>query len=351
MNTTEINPSTKPIGVLLMNLGTPNSPTPEDVRAYLREFLMDPYVVDLPLPLRWALIHGIILRTRPVKSAALYQKIWTDQGSPLLHYTKSLATAVQNQLGEDYVVEWGMRYGTPSIQKAAQALHQKGIQQALVLPLYPQDSASARTSSIEEAKRWLNHYRIEFKVYSTFYDHPEFVDSVAATAATPLKERDWDHLLFSFHGLPQRHIKKAGDRNCLVNSSCCDTITESNRHCYRAQCYSTARLVAEKLGVPTSKYSVGFQSRLGVTPWIPPYTDQLYEALPKQGIKRLAVICPSFVADCLETLEEVQIRGEKQFIAAGGLELFLVPCVNVDPHWSAALGSMIRKCDISQFPC
>ncbi|MEP6654038.1 MAG: ferrochelatase [Myxococcales bacterium] len=338
-------------GLLLCNLGTPDQPTASAVRRYLREFLADPRVLDINPLGRWALLNLIILPFRPRKSAAAYQKIWTDRGSPLLTHSQDLVAAVRARLGTGWAVELGMRYQQPSIAAALDRLHAAGADRVVVFPLYPQYSASSTGSSVEEVfrvagQRWVTP---TLSFIEPFYDEPVFIDAFAAQGrgllAAEQSDADADHVLFSFHGLPERHVRKADDTgaHCLASESCCDRMVPANRHCYRAQCFATARALAGRLGLGAGTFSVTFQSRLGRTPWIRPYTDVALLELAAQGKKRLVVFCPAFVADCLETLEEIGIRAQHDFVAAGGERLTLVPSLNASPEWVEAIVTLVRR--------
>jgi ferrochelatase len=332
-------------GVLLINVGTPRSPQERDVRAYLKQFLMDPDVLDIPYLLRWIVVHGAILPKRPQASALAYQKIWTDRGSPLLFNLEYLVSALQARLGTSWVVQGAMRYGEPTIAEALQALRSADMSDVIVIPLYPQYSTAATESAWKECQRVNQGLRLglEMRVILDFYAHPRFIEAIAERVEEDLKSFDADFILFSFHGLPERQIKKlnASGSYCLQGRDCCEKMTAFNTKCYRAQCYETARLVANRLGWSRDRFQVCFQSRLGRTPWIQPFTDVLYRELPKQGKKRLAVICPSFVADCLETLEEVQIRGREEFLKHGGEDLRLVRSLNDSPVWIQAVEELV----------
>lgn len=338
-------------GILLINVGTPDRADPSAVAKYLAEFLMDPWVIGLPYPLRWLLIHGIILRTRPAKSAAAYQKIWTAQGSPLLLHLRSLVQGVQKQVSTQTHahVRGGMRYGNPSIESAINEFRDLKISRLVIVPLYPQYSLAATRSASEHcrglAKKILPG--VEIEELAPFYQDSGFIQAFAQTAREALQDFTYDRVIFSFHGLPASQVKRTDPTraHCLVAESCCAQITDANRECYRAQCYASAGAIAKSLGLAPERWHVGFQSRLGHTrrtPWIQPFTDELYRTLPAQGVKRVAVICPSFVADCLETLEEVTLRGREEFIRHGGEELRLVPSLNGSPSWIQALTALVR---------
>ncbi len=327
------------VGLLLINLGTPATPEPADVERYLREFLMDPYVIDIPWPLRWLLVNGLLLR-RKHASAALYRKIWTAAGSPLLVHTRNLADKVQAELGDGFVVRPAMRYGQPSIAAALTELRAGGVDSLIAFPLYPQYSLAATESSKVELARQIARLMpgIPMQFIGPFYNDPRYLDSVAEISRPYLSPAD--HAVFSFHGLPERQVRKTATAGHCRMTECCEKISDANRDCYRAQSFSTAREVARRLGLKGENWQIGFQSRLGRTPWIQPFTDVLYETLPAKGIKRLAVLTPSFVADCLETLEEVQIRGLEQFRRAGGESLTLVPSLNDHPVWVKAVAEI-----------
>jgi protoporphyrin/coproporphyrin ferrochelatase len=353
------------IGILLLNLGTPDAPTTQAVQRYLREFLSDPRVIDIPAIPRWLLVNCIIAPLRSRKSAAAYQKVWTSAGSPLLMHTRELAKSLTKKLGSDYSVAYGMRYGNPSTESAFGQLIDAGVDELRVIPLYPQYAESSTGSAIAEFERVFEKICRRGMIYHAhdedaingaptitipppFYDHPEFIESLATVAKPMLRLLKPDHILMSFHGLPERHIKNADPTgtHCLIDQSCCDQKTDANAKCYRFHSYSTARALAEQLKkgmAAPCPYSVSFQSRLGRTPWIQPFTDHRIVELARQGVKRLAVICPSFVSDCLETLEEVNIRERERFLAAGGEAFELIPCLNAHPRWVEGLSKMIQS--------
>lgn len=333
-------------GLLLINLGTPDEPTTPAVRRYLRQFLSDPRVIDINPVSRFMLLNLIILPFRPSKSAEAYRLIWTDRGSPLLFHSQDLTKAVAERLGDGWSVQLGMRYGKPSIKDALIALGNDDVDRVVVLPLFPQFAASSTRTALEETTRqapkvWDAPHLVEVE---SFYDHPGFIDAFAEVGKRGLAAAKPDHILFSFHGLPERHIKAEDDsgEHCLVKDDCCARMTDANQHCYRAHCYSTARAIAAKLDLAEADYTVCFQSRLGRTPWIKPWTDVLLGELGAAGKKRLVVFSPAFVADCLETLEEIGIRGKKQFLAAGGEELILIPSLNSSATWTDAVADIAR---------
>jgi len=335
-----------PHGLLLINLGTPDEPTTPAVRRYLREFLGDPRVIDINAVGRALLLNLIILPTRPAKSAHAYRSIWdAERGSPLLYHSQDLAKGVAQQLGGSWVVELAMRYGKPSLPDALAQLERANVDRIVVLPLFPQYATSSTGTAVARvmelaSARW-NMPALDF--VPAFFDDPGFLTAFERVAAPALAEARPDHVLFSFHGLPVRQITKTDvtAAHCFATETCCDTL--ANPHCYRAQSFATARALAQRLALPPERYTICFQSRLGRTPWIQPYTDVELDRLAKAGVKRLAVLCPAFVADCLETVEEIGIRARAQFKAAGGEELVLVPSLNATPAWIDAVAAIAER--------
>lgn len=331
-------------GVLLVNLGTPDSPQKGAVARYLRQFLTDGRVIDIPGPLRWLLVNGIIAPFRAGKSAHAYQQVWTERGSPLRFHSEDLTAAVAERLSP-LPVELGMRYGNPSIEAGLQKLAERGAESVLVAPLYPQYASSSTGTVLEEvyrlaAAQWNTPY---LSSLPPFYDAPEYIHAFVTLARPHLEEFRADRVLFSFHGLPERHVKRSDltkGAHCLASADCCAAIVAANRHCYRAQCYATARAAAEGLGLAKGTWDVAFQSRLGKG-WIQPFTDEVLPAWAKEGTRRVAVLCPAFVADCLETLEEIGMRAREDFQSAGGEDLLLVPSLNANPIWADALTSLL----------
>jgi len=328
-------------GVLLVQLGTPDGPDRRSVRRYLAEFLSDPRVLDIPRLLRWLLLRLVILPFRPKRSAEAYEKIWTVDGSPLIIHTRALAEALTGELGPGFKVTFGMRYQNPSLRSAVAEL--AGCERVVVVPLFPQYSSAATGSALEETMRIVGSMRNvpPVSVVGDFYDDPGWVDAVVEVASTQLSEFPPDHVLFSYHGLPQSQIRKSDpDGWCLQRADCCETVGPHNRFCYRAQCFATTRAIASRLAIPS--YDTTFQSRLAPQKWIPPYTDRELASLREAGVNRLAVLTPSFVADCLETLEEIGIRLRNQWDELGGEAFLLVPCVNASPRWVSAVADMVR---------
>lgn len=329
----------------MINLGTPDSPSVKDVRKYLDEFLMDPRVIDVNPVLRTFLIKAIIVPFRGPKSAKLYQSIWDAKtGSPLLHYSIRQRELLQQALGDEYMVELAMRYQSPSIESALSKLKDALVDSIQVIPMFPQ-YASASTGSVYEkvmnlVGKWPTSPNISF--INSFHDNELMIETFADNA----KKYDpdsFDHVLFSFHGLPQRQLIKADhtQKYCLKVDNCCQTLTDANKFCYSAQSYHTAKLIAEKLNIPKEKYSVCFQSRLGSDPWVQPYTSEMITQMAKEGKKRLLVFCPAFVADCLETVHEVSVEYHEEFVAQGGEHVQLVESLNDEPKWIEALKQMV----------
>ncbi|OGT52728.1 MAG: ferrochelatase [Gammaproteobacteria bacterium RIFCSPHIGHO2_12_FULL_41_15] len=321
--------SHKKIGILLLNLGTPSAPDPKAVRAYLKEFLSDPFVVDLPWLLRMILLYGVILPIRSKKSSHAYQQIWLEEGSPLLIYSKQFTAALNETLDEHFVAVLGMRYGKPNIAEAVNTLQKWGCQRVLVFPLFPQYSHAATGSVLKAALDALKKYFNEkdISIQRAFYNNSYYLQTVADRLKPTLMTFKPEMILFSYHGLPQRQL----------------TQKDVTQVCYRTQCVATTKSLAERLALTEKHYQTTFQSRLGCTEWIRPYTDEVMQHLAEKGVKRLMVVCPSFVADCLETLEEIGIRLRQQWLAAGGEAFYLAPSLNADPRWVAAFKQMIAE--------
>jgi ferrochelatase len=332
-------------GALLINLGSPESPNPKDVKKYLGEFLMDERVIDLPKSLRTFLVKGIILNTRPKKSAKAYKKIWWKEGSPLIVLSKRLQKAVQKKVS--IPMGLAMRYGSPSIEEGIKLLVDKGVEEIMLIPLYPQ-FAMATTETIlvlaEEIKN-AKYPELEFTVLPPFYNHPDYIRVLSQSIQEDLKDKKWEHLLFSYHGIPERHIRKSDitKSHCKIDKSCCQTASQAHQYCYRHQCFETTRQVAEYLELKEGTYSTSFQSRLGVDPWLQPYTDQTVARFAKKGIKNMAIVTPAFVSDCLETLEEIGMEAAEDFEEKGGEELHVIPCINTRTDWVNVMSRWIDQ--------
>ena len=335
-------------GVLLINIGTPDEPTPEAVGRYLREFLMDEYVLDMPFVKRWLLVNRVIVPRRKHYSAEHYQKVQMPEGSPLLVHTERFAAGLVNEFAADageFVVEIGMRYGNPSIAGALLKLKKAGVDRIVAAPLYPQYTQSSFETAVVETRKQAKKLGIADKIVflDPFYVEPGFIQANAAIVGEHLKTNSPDYVLFSYHGVPVRHIKQVDTHgHCRTNDSCCAEVGAANANCYRAQCHATTRAIAAALELKAELYTTCFQSQFGKDEWIGPSFEDLLVELPKRGIKSVAVACPSFVADCLETLEEIGIRGREEFKEAGGDELTLIPCLNSDPLWIKAAANLIR---------
>ena len=331
-------------GVLLVNLGSPDSPSVPDVRRYLREFLMDGRVLDVNWLVRFCIVHFAILPSRPKQSAEAYQKIWITAGSPLVVTSRNVQVKLQQRV--PVPVELAMRYQHPSIPQAVRNLAQKGVDEVLLIPLFPHYAMSSFETAVERVKEVAAALApaMRVQVQPPCFDQPDYIAALVGSAQEHL-QRGYDHLLFSFHGLPERHMRKADPtgRHCLASENCCETPSPAHATCYRAQCFKTTADFVKQAGVPKDKYSISFQSRLGRDPWLKPYTDYELPRLAERGVKKLLVICPAFVADCLETLEEIGLRGRDSFLAAGGTDFALIPCLNEHPLWLEALEKMVRR--------
>lgn len=332
-------------GILLVNLGSPKTPTAKDVKPYLDEFLMDERVIDMPYILRALLVKGIILNTRPKKSAEAYKKIWWPEGSPLIVISNRQHQKVQEKV--NIPVALAMRYGQPSIQTGLEELSKKGVDDVLMIPLYPQ-FAMATTETIDvlaEQVRKKHFPTMKLTSFPAFYNRKEYINALSNSIKTHLEGFDYDHLLFSYHGVPERHIKKSDvtKSHCQIDGKCCVTASKAHQFCYRHQCLETTRQVIEQLNIPAEKYSTSFQSRLGPDKWLQPPTDDTVNGLAEKGIKKLAVVTPAFVADCLETLEEIGMEAHEEFLHHGGTDFRTIPCLNEDELWIDALVTWINE--------
>ena len=328
--------------VLLVNLGSPDSPSVPDVRRYLNQFLMDGRVIDVAWPLR-RFIVGMILINRPKESAHAYEKVWLPEGSPLVVTSRHVQKLLQQRV--KVPVELAMRYQNPSVPDAVKKLAGQGVTELLLIPLFPHYAMSSYESAVEWVKENLAKFAPQMKltVQPPYFDNADYIAALVASAQDYLK--DYDHLLFSYHGIPERHLRKSDPTgcHCLAKENCCEVASAAHATCYRAQCFATTRAFVKLAGVPAEKYSVAFQSRLGKDPWLKPYTDYELARLPNEGKKRMLVICPAFVSDCLETIEEIGMRGCEQFMAGNGKEYTRIPCMNEHPQWITALEKMAGK--------
>jgi len=334
------------IGVLLINLGTPGGPDKTSVKRYLKQFLDDPRVIDLPWLIRKALLHLFILPFRPAKTAKAYAAIWDQKGSPLLLHSMHLATELQQTLGKDYQVEVGMRYGKPSIPSAIDKLLAAKCHNIIVLAMFPQYSSAANGSALENVMQYFDaKWNIPgLKILPAFYRDPGYIEAQAKLIQPYLNKNPNQKILFSYHSLPARHIEKSqGCATSCAMTAPCPAVAGDSTFCYRAQCYETSHLLAQKLQLSDSQYTVAFQSRLGRTVWVGPDIQSVMPQLIKQGTKDLLVACPSFVADCLETLEEIGIRAKEEWLRLGGDTFTLVPCLNAEPMWVQTVADLVRQ--------
>jgi ferrochelatase len=332
--------------VLIANLGSPDSTSIPDVRRYLREFLGDERVLDISAPARWLLLEGVILRTRPRRTAHAYSKVWTAGGSPLLVTSESVRRKLAKRIGPEVPVKAAMRYGNPSIPAIVAALAAGGFDEVLLFPQYPHYAMASWETVVarvrEEAAKQAPGMR--FTCVQPFYGDPDYIEMLHAVSAPFLKEPH-DHLLFSYHGIPVRHLRKADSSHahCTMFAECCLTPSPAHATCYRAQCVRTTAEFARRAGLDPGKYSVSYQSRLAGEPWLEPFTDYEFARLPKAGVKRLLVICPSFLADCLETLEEISMAGKEIFLASGGEHFAKIMCPNDSPEFIDFLANRVQK--------
>ena len=332
--------------VLLVNLGTPDSPSTRDVRSYLRQFLNDPRVVDLPAPLRWALVNLIIVPFRAPKSAKIYQQLWTDQGSPILLHGQRVKSLLQQRLGEGYTVELAMRYKNPSIPDTLERLRKTNPDRILVVPLFPQYASASTGSAMQAVMDVVRDWWVipDIRLISQYWNHPTLIHAWLERGRQ-YDWRDYDHVLFSYHGLPERQVDKVYDQGLCRDRDCEHEITDENAYCYKATCYGTTRLLAQGLGIPEEKYTTCFQSRLDKK-WLEPFADKLVEQHARQGAKKLLVFSPSFVADCLETTIEIGHEYQELFEEHGGEKVQLVESLNDHPAWIDTLEALVRDEDI-----
>ena len=332
-------------GILLMNLGSPDSTEVKDVSRYLNEFLLDERVIDYPWLFRKILVSGVIVPSRAPKSAEAYKTIWTSNGSPLIHITRQLQAALQDLVEEP--VEIAMRYGNPTAKSAFDNLlkREPALEEVIALPLYPHYAMSSYETAVENARLIHQQYKYHFKLrfIKPFYDEPLYINALSESMK-PYVAKPYDHILFSYHGLPARHLRTSDitGQHCLKVDDCCNVGSMAHKTCYRHQVFKTTRLVTEQLQIPKEKHSISFQSRLGKG-WLEPFTDIRLEEMPKEGIKNLLIACPAFVSDCLETLEEIAERGKEIFMNAGGESYEMIPCMNTQPVWVNAVKEIVAR--------
>ena len=330
-------------GILLVNLGSPKSTKVEDVKEYLDEFLMDEKVIDYRWFFRNLLVRGIILPTRPAKSAKAYETVWTDKGAPLIVITEQIQAKLQKIV--DVPVEIGMRYAEPSIKTGIQKLYDLGVRDIVLFPLYPQYAMSTTETVIDKAEEVRQKYfgDVRINYIEPFYNREIYINCLAESLRKKLPS-SFDALQFSYHGVPERHIYKTDPtKNCKIGACCFQESLPSHQFCYRHQCYKTTESVAKKLGIPQEKIIVSFQSRLGKDKWIEPYTDHTLASLPSKNIKKLAICCPAFVSDCLETLEEISVEGKEEFLHAGGESFDYLPCLNDEDSWIEVVKTLCEE--------
>jgi len=336
-------------GVLLVNLGSPDSTSTKDVRKYLDEFLMDERVIDAPKWLRTLLVRGIILNTRPKKSAKAYKKIWWDEGSPLIVLSERLTKKVRTKTA--LPVALAMRYGSPSIKTGLQELHDKGVTEVLIVPLYPQHAMATTETILVLAEELRQQFfpKMTFSDIPAFYYRKDYIKVLGDSIKKHLDGKEWDKILFSYHGIPERHVRKSDitKKHCnpsdSKNFACCKTSSAAHEFCYKHQCYETTKQVVAYLDLQPHQYFVSFQSRLAGDPWLQPYTDKMFEKYPEEGVKKLAVVTPAFVSDCLETLEEIAMEGKEEFLEAGGEEFYAIPCINDNDEWVQVLVNWMEE--------
>ena len=337
-------------GVLLVNLGSPDSPTAKDVKPYLDEFLMDERVIDTPQWLRNIIVRGIILRTRPKKSAEAYSKIWWDEGSPLIVISKRFAEKVQKET--KVPVALGMRYGSMTILNALRELHDKGVDEVLLVPLYPHYAMSSyETVVVKTIEEQQKHFpQMQLTTLPAFYKNEDYISVLSESIAEGLKGFDYDHILFSYHGIPERHIRKSDPTrfHCKIDGQCCQTNSVAHHTCYRHQCFDTTESVKAVLDLQEDKVSNSFQSRLPNDPWLKPYTDFEFERLAREGKKNLVVVTAAFVSDCLETLEEIAMEGKHQFQEAGGENYKHIPCLNDGEAWVKVMAKWVNQWEANE---
>ena len=333
-------------GVLLVNLGSPDTPEPADVKNYLREFLMDERVIDFPYIVRSLLVKGIILNTRPKKSAEAYKKIWWKEGSPLIVLTKLLMEKVKKNIS--IPVEIAMRYGKPSIKEGLDALNNKGVKEVLIIPLYPQFAMATTETILVLAEKIKNEFfpQMTFTSLPSFYKHPDYIRVLSNSIQEELKGKKWEHIIFSYHGVPNRHIRKSDvtKSHCKMDKVCCFKESPAHNYCYKHQCENTTLEVARYLELKDGSYSTTFQSRVSILGnWLKPYTDKAVSSFAEKGYKEIAIVTPALISDCLETLEEIGMEAAEDFEEKGGKKLHVIPCINDREDWVKVLSRWIDE--------
>lgn len=331
------------IGVLLINLGTPDSPNVSDVRPYLSQFLNDPRVIDIPWLARKILVNLIIVPFRAAKSAKIYKKLWTEKGSPLLYYSNKAKELLQTELGDTHDVHLAMRYKNPSMPDVLEQMRKKNYSRIIVLPMFPQYASASTGSALEEVMRLVSKWWVipELRLISQYHNHPSYIEAFVARGMKYPHE-NYDHVLFSYHGLPQRHLDKVYNEGLCIDKNCDHELTEENKFCYKATCYSTTRLIAEALKIPKEKYTVSFQSRLDEG-WVKPFSDEVVRDCGKKGMKKILVFSPAFTADCLETIIEIGDEYQEIFHEHGGEKVQLVESLNDHPIWIRCLKELVLE--------
>ena len=329
-----------------MNLGSPDSTAVRDVRRYLNEFLMDERVIDKPYLFRKLLVSGIIVPFRAPRSAEAYKSVWTPEGSPLIEFTRQLQDALQQHVSEP--VEIAMRYGNPSVKSAYDSLLRRvpDLDEVIAIPMYPHYAMSSYETAVVHARQIhaKNKYPFKLTIVKPFFNHTNYINALTESIR-PYLAQPYDHILFSYHGIPERHVVKSDNTHshCLQVDNCCAVNSAAHATCYRHQIITTTNLVANQLQIPPGKFSYSFQSRLGRDEWLKPYTSKRFEEMPQEGIKKLLIVCPAFISDCLETLEEIAHEGKDSFVQSGGESLTLIPCLNTHPLWVKTLAAWIKE--------
>lgn len=328
-------------GVILINLGTPDNPSVGKVRSYLSQFLNDPRVIDIPWALRKVLVNGIIVPFRAPKSAKVYKELWTEQGSPLIYYSEKVASLLQGELGDNYKVHLAMRYKNPNIVDVLEEMRKENYSKIVVVTMFPQYASASTGSALDLVMKEISKWWVipDIKIVSQYYDHPDYIDAFV-DRGKQYNLDEYDHILFSYHGLPTRQVDKVYDEGICEDHDCEREITQENKFCYKATCFATTRMLAERLGIKEEDYTVCFQSRLDKN-WLEPFSDKVVEQKAKEGAKKLLVFSPAFTADCLETIIEIGDEYQEIFEEFGGEKVQLVESLNDHPKWVACLKDLV----------